>query len=624
MKNIIASMSVLALILNGCGSSQDTLSSLQAEAPATFQPPDPGLLQDPYVVMALKYHQANYKGALELNAMTPLVSPGATPTYKPVPVSGNKTSLAEIIHAAWGEQGGTACQSIQEQILQEGRRQFPEASLTDVQCSINPRAVHGVKFNRVVQGSPSSAGREQHLLNIRLLNQSNFINFTMNGVKFEGIPINPRFLISFNLSTDIDISLSRGHSQDAGKPLVVKKAVTSAWNVKVSSGNVGGHVAQLFANANVKIADGINRNSQDITGKIAGKFNDVLKIPLPIIPFLRSELTDQVFQTGKLPFLVLPSRPLLAPRNVAVKTSGRSMHITWVLPDTRPADLDKVIVVRKNDGATFGLGPKENNLYVEALPNQTNSFEVCALNEWGERSCSGAASAAARGPAVLPNITMVESDSSVTFSWPAWSDANAQGQLTVSRDSGTPTSFPLFQAGTLVETQFAMGGGYDYEFCVNSDGYGKTCKTFRFYRPGAYRSGLVRPMHLSSTAYCAGVGGSGTADGTPLVIWDCIPDLQDQQFSFWSDNSMRDSNSNKCLTVVGDGPTRDIVIMSCTGQPNQQWRKDFDYSSNVVNVGTGLCMYVAGDTLASPRNRVVATSCSQSKGYLWYFIAPLY
>ncbi|WP_414641961.1 ThuA domain-containing protein [Amycolatopsis sp.] len=70
---------------------------------------------------------------------------------------------------------------------------------------------------------------------------------------------------------------------------------------------------------------------------------------------------------------------------------------------------------------------------------------------------------------------------------------------------------------------------------------------------------------------CLDASGRGTANGTPVIIWDCTGQ-PNQQWNV-SANTITGVQSNLCLDASGRGTANGtkIILWSCSGQANQQW-----------------------------------------------------
>ncbi|MBB4928090.1 GH12 family glycosyl hydrolase domain-containing protein [Kitasatospora kifunensis] len=91
---------------------------------------------------------------------------------------------------------------------------------------------------------------------------------------------------------------------------------------------------------------------------------------------------------------------------------------------------------------------------------------------------------------------------------------------------------------------------------------------------------------------CADLQGLGTADGTPVQLWDCS--------GAWNQNwtstagTVVNPQSGKCLDVAGGGTAdgTQVRLWSCNGTGAQQWQ--FNADGTVTNPQSGKCLDAAG------------------------------
>lgn len=83
------------------------------------------------------------------------------------------------------------------------------------------------------------------------------------------------------------------------------------------------------------------------------------------------------------------------------------------------------------------------------------------------------------------------------------------------------------------------------------------------------------PSGAQLTAYgtkCLDASGQGTADGTAVIIWTCSGQAN-QQWKVNADGTVTGVQSGRCLDATGQGTaagTR-LVLWTCNGQANQKW-----------------------------------------------------
>ncbi|MET8053641.1 lectin [Streptosporangium sp. NPDC005286] len=73
---------------------------------------------------------------------------------------------------------------------------------------------------------------------------------------------------------------------------------------------------------------------------------------------------------------------------------------------------------------------------------------------------------------------------------------------------------------------------------------------------------------------CLDVNNNGTADGTGVLIWDCNSQ-NNQKWRFNTDGTITAIGANKCLDVANNATTNNarIQIWTCTGGTNQRWTR---------------------------------------------------
>lgn len=72
--------------------------------------------------------------------------------------------------------------------------------------------------------------------------------------------------------------------------------------------------------------------------------------------------------------------------------------------------------------------------------------------------------------------------------------------------------------------------------------------------------------------WCLDVAGSGEADGTPVILYECNR-TDAQQWQRRGDGTWRNPQSNRCLSTVGgrSDPGTRLVVADCAGAPHQRW-----------------------------------------------------
>ncbi|MEU2949496.1 ricin-type beta-trefoil lectin domain protein [Streptomyces xanthochromogenes] len=113
-------------------------------------------------------------------------------------------------------------------------------------------------------------------------------------------------------------------------------------------------------------------------------------------------------------------------------------------------------------------------------------------------------------------------------------------------------------------------------------------------------------------ANCADVSNSGTADGTPVILFPCTSNAN-QRWSLADDDTVR--ALGKCLTATGSAAGGSAVLSACTGADAQRWTTGGDGA--LVNAGSGLCLDVYGGGTASGTRLDTWTCGSHQANQTW-------
>ncbi|MFD9793915.1 ricin-type beta-trefoil lectin domain protein [Streptomyces sp. NPDC059070] len=90
-------------------------------------------------------------------------------------------------------------------------------------------------------------------------------------------------------------------------------------------------------------------------------------------------------------------------------------------------------------------------------------------------------------------------------------------------------------------------------------------------------------------AKCVDVTGSGTADGTPTILYTCTGN-PNQRWTMNADTTVR--SLGKCLTAAGTTAGSPATLSTCTGAATQHWTAKPD--GTLVNGASALCLDVYG------------------------------
>ncbi len=100
-----------------------------------------------------------------------------------------------------------------------------------------------------------------------------------------------------------------------------------------------------------------------------------------------------------------------------------------------------------------------------------------------------------------------------------------------------------------------------------------------------------------STGWCVDVRYGDSANGTPILMWECHGG-DNQQWTFRRDGTIR--SLSKCMTVDGGGSQggTGIVLSDCVADDSQLWLVSSD--GWVVNQGSGMCLW---NFIAEPQHQ---------------------
>ncbi len=137
---------------------------------------------------------------------------------------------------------------------------------------------------------------------------------------------------------------------------------------------------------------------------------------------------------------------------------------------------------------------------------------------------------------------------------------------------------------------------------------------------GPVRGGAIAAWPLRAAPAGPFPGGTGTvanlfngmcvalaADRTTVVAWKCRPGASTQQWTSYSDGTLR--INGRCLDVTGPGVGAKAKVAACTGAASQKWRIG-QVSSNdfgpVINTGTGTALADPGGSTTNGTPLVTA------------------
>jgi poly(3-hydroxybutyrate) depolymerase len=116
-------------------------------------------------------------------------------------------------------------------------------------------------------------------------------------------------------------------------------------------------------------------------------------------------------------------------------------------------------------------------------------------------------------------------------------------------------------------------------------------------------------LRSEAAGRCLDVSGANSANGTPMLVWDCHTNAN-QQFTR---NAQALQVLSKCLeTPLNAVPGTRTRIWDCNGGANQQWT--LNDNGTITNTQSGLCLEVGATANGTPVN--VAT-CSTNPNQRW-------
>ena len=109
------------------------------------------------------------------------------------------------------------------------------------------------------------------------------------------------------------------------------------------------------------------------------------------------------------------------------------------------------------------------------------------------------------------------------------------------------------------------------------------------------------------------------ADRTTVVAWKCSPGASTQQWTGYSDGTLR--INGRCLAVTGPGVGAKAKVAACTGAASQKWVIG-QVSSNdfgpLINTGTGTALADPGGSTANGTPLVTAPDRGDQTGAPWH------
>jgi poly(3-hydroxybutyrate) depolymerase len=117
-------------------------------------------------------------------------------------------------------------------------------------------------------------------------------------------------------------------------------------------------------------------------------------------------------------------------------------------------------------------------------------------------------------------------------------------------------------------------------------------------------------LRSESAGRCLDVNGASSANGSPMIIWDCHSNAN-QRFS---QNGRELRVLGKCLDVPAGAAGTRAQVRDCNGSANQQW--NVNGNGTISNVQNGLCLDVNGAGTANG-TAVVVWGCHTGANQRW-------
>jgi cytochrome c len=113
---------------------------------------------------------------------------------------------------------------------------------------------------------------------------------------------------------------------------------------------------------------------------------------------------------------------------------------------------------------------------------------------------------------------------------------------------------------------------------------------------------------IGNSGECIDVQDGATADGTPIIVFQCHGSPNERWFI---KNGVISENFGSCLDVQGGAPIEGapIILVACSGTSSQQWAVT---KGQIIGLG-GMCIAESGGSTADLTPLVLA-SCKAARG----------
>jgi Glycosyl hydrolase family 12/Ricin-type beta-trefoil lectin domain len=138
---------------------------------------------------------------------------------------------------------------------------------------------------------------------------------------------------------------------------------------------------------------------------------------------------------------------------------------------------------------------------------------------------------------------------------------------------------------------------FGFEPWQGGPGLGVNSFSFTANGTGAGSGGTGSTLVGQGSSRCVDVQSSGTADGTPVQLWDCDGAASQKWAS--TAGQLVNGQSAKCLDVASGGTAdgTQVRLWTCNGSGAQQWQ--LNANGTVTNPQSGKCLDAAGQGTAN-------------------------
>lgn len=255
-----------------------------------------------------------------------------------------------------------------------------------------------------------------------------------------------------------------------------------------------------------------------------------------------------------------------------------------------------------NFSTTSGQWDASYDIWFDTQPNPSGQNDGEELMIWANHSGAPEPAGSQVGTATIEGATWQVWEARLNNGGIGWNDVSyvresGTNAITVNLKDFTNDSLSrgyLNSAWYLTSVQFGFEpwqggpglGVNSFSFTTNGSGGG-----------GGGGTGTAEPIVGQGSGRCLDIQSYGTADGTPVQLWDCSGNWN-QQWSH-SGNTFVNPQSGKCLDVAGAGTAdgTQVRLWSCNGTVAQQWQ--VNSNGTITNPNSGKCLDATGQGTAN-------------------------